>query len=35
MILIMTPESEKQNADVSVERVGDITPEPVTNEWWI
>jgi hypothetical protein len=25
-------ESEKQNADVSVERVGDITQEPATNE---
>ena len=25
-------ESEKQNADASVERVGDITPEPATNE---
>jgi hypothetical protein len=25
-------ESEKQNADASVERICDITPEPVTNE---
>jgi hypothetical protein len=25
-------EAEKQNADASVEYVGDITPEPVTNE---
>lgn len=25
-------ESEKQNADVSIERVGDITQEPATNE---